>query len=579
VAFRFDYRVLGSLALLMGCQAHIDGPVAAGTNGGPTPGSNSPSAPGSMTPDVTPSTVPMANPDGKAPTEATVGPSPLRRLGQLELTQTVRALLPGLPDSFDAGKDLPPDNGIALSFAEPGTVSDVEVNRFMDLGEAAVAALGDKSPSAQVACSGDETACARSFVESFGKRAFRRPVDKLEADDLLALYTKLRTDPEMMYDFKGALGVLVEAILQSPGFIYRWERGLSAPLVDGKLVKYDSYEVASRLSYFLWSSMPDDALMAAADANQLATPDQVAAQAERLLGDARADLVLGDFASQWLELTPLPALVKDTGVFPGFTPELRSAMQAETLAFTRDVLRGPTPTFTSLLTANYTIAEPALAQYYGVSVDASGRADLSGTGRLGLLTQASVMSVKGNSYRTSPVRRGKFVLNRMLCSSVPPPPPNVVPDLPPPDASKTLREQMADHRTNPTCAACHDTMDPLGFAFEHFDGAGKFRDLDGTQAIDTGGSFTLDGASANFKDAAELAKLLAASPEAQHCFTRQWLRYALDRFEQDADGAAAKYLEDGYVAAGLDTRKLVVDVTRTLPFSHRAPAEGEVLTP
>jgi hypothetical protein len=254
-------------------------------------------------------------------------------------------------------------------------------------------------------------------------------------------------------------------------------------------------------------------------------------------------------------------------------------MQAETLAFTRDVLRGPAPTFTSLLTANYTIAQPALAQYYGVAINASGHADLSGTGRLGLLTQASVMSVKGNSYRTSPVRRGKFVLNRMLCSSVPPPPANVVPDLPPPDKNKTVREQMADHRTNPTCAACHDTMDPLGFAFEHFDGAGKFRDLDGTQAIDTSGSFELDGAPVSFKDAAELAKLLAASPEAQHCFTRQWLRYALDRFEQDADGAAAKYLEDGYVAAGLDTRKLVVDVTRTLPFSHRAPAEGEVLTP
>jgi hypothetical protein len=325
--------------------------------------------------------------------------------------------------------------------------------------------------------------------------------------------------------------------------------------------------------------MPDDALLAAADAGQLATPDQVASQAQRLLDDPRADLVLGDFASQWLELAPLPTLVKDTGVFPTFTPELRDAMQAETLAFTRDVLRGSAPTFTSLLTANYTIAQPALAAYYGVAADASGHADLSGTGRLGLLTQASVMSVKGNSYRTSPVKRGKFVMNRMLCSSVPPPPANVVPDLPAPDASKSLREQMAEHRSNPTCAACHDSMDALGFAFEHFDGAGKFRDLDGTQAIDSSGSISLDGATATFKDAAELAKTLAGSAEAQRCFTRQWLRYALDRFEQDADGAAAKYLEDGYVTAGLDTRKLIVDVTRTLPFSHRAPAEGEVLTP
>jgi len=525
-----------------------------------------------------PSTVPTANPDGKAPAEATVGPSPIRRLGQLELTQTVRALLPGLPAGFDAGKDLPPDNAIALSFAVPGTVSDVEVNRFMDLGEAAVAALGDHLPGAQP-CSGDETACARAFVESFGKRAFRRPVNPLEVDDLLALYGKLRTDPDLQYDLKGALGVLVEAILQSPGFLYRWERGLQPPLGDGKLVKYDNYEVASRLSYFLWSSMPDDALLAAADAGQLAKPDEVAAQAQRLLADPRADLVLSDFASQWLELTPLPSLVKDAGAFPSFTPELRLAMQSETLAFTLDVLRGPAPTFTSLLTANYTIVQPALASYYGVAADASGRADLSGTGRLGLLTQASVMSVKGNSYRTSPVKRGKFVQNRLLCSSVPPPPANVVPDLPAPDPSKSVREQMAEHRTNPSCAACHNSMDALGFAFEHFDGAGKFRDQDGTQAIDASGSVSLDGADVTFKDAADLAKLLAASPEAQRCFTRQWLRYALDRFEQDADGAAAQYLADDFVASGLNTRQLLVDLTRTLPFSHRAPAPGEVLTP
>jgi hypothetical protein len=170
-------------------------------------------------------------------------------------------------------------------------------------------------------------------------------------------------------------------------------------------------------------------------------------------------------------------------------------------------------------------------------------------------------------------------MNRMLCSSVPPPPPNVVPDLPPPDPSKSLREQMAEHRSNPTCAACHDTMDALGFAFEHFDGAGKLRDKDGTRAIDASGSVLLDGAEVAFQDAAQLARALAASRDAQHCFTRQWLRYAIDRFEQDADAAAATYLESAYTASALDTRRLLVDITRTLPFSHRALTEGEVVTP
>lgn len=578
---RFDPSLLCVALALSACQAKIDGggqpPIGDASSGGSSPvvgvgGNSGGSSPSSATP-------PIANPDGTAMTGSTVGASPLRRLGRLELSNTVRALLPALPADFDAGKDIPTDNAVELSFAVPGTVSDLEVKRFMELAEGAVTALGGKGPDAELACTADETACARGFVESFGKRAFRRPLDELEVGDLMALYDKLRTDPDMAYDFRGALGVLVEAMLQAPGFLYRWERGLKAPQLDGQLVKYDAYEVASRLSYFLWSSMPDDALLAAADASLLGTPEQIASQAQRLLDDPRADQVFGDFVSQWLELTPLPSLVKDSGVFPDFTPELRTAMQEETLRFTRDVLRGPAPTFGTLLTADYTITEPVLARYYGVSADGSDRAELNGTSRLGLLTQASVMAVKGNSYRTSPVRRGKFVMNRMLCSSVPPPPPNVVPDLPPPDPSKSLREQMAEHRSNPTCAACHDTMDALGFAFEHFDGAGKFRDQDGTQAIDSSGSVQLDGAEVGFRDAAELARALAASRDAQHCFTRQWLRYAIDRFEQDSDAAAATYLESAYTASALDTRKLLVDITRTLPFSHRALTEGEVVTP
>lgn len=438
--------------------------------------------------------------------------------------------------------------------------------------------LGGKAPAA-APCSGDEGACAKSFIESFGKRAFRRPLGEVEVSDLLALYQKLRSDPELAYGFDQALAVLVEAMLQSPGFIYRWERGLQAPLRDGQLVKYDGFEVASRLSYFLWNTMPDDELLAAADAGLLSTPDQIAAQAERLLADVRTDQTFGDFATQWLELGPLSALVKDTNVFQGFTPELRSAMAQETFDFVRDVLRGPSPTLTTLLTANYTKVAPVLAQYYSVSVDGSGRADLTGSGRLGLLTQASVLSVKGNSYRTSPVRRGKFVLNRMLCGSVPPPPPDVVPELPAPDPSKSLREQMAEHATNPTCASCHRVMDGLGFAFEHFDGAGKYRELEGTQNIDSNGTAAIDGAEASFTDASNLAQLLAGSADAQRCFTLQWLRYALDRFEQEADTGAAQYLETAFGAAGLDTRRLLVDITRTLPFSHRAPAEGEVLDP
>jgi hypothetical protein len=450
----------------------------------------------------------------------------------------------------------------------------------MDLAEATLAKLGTSAPGNQVSCAGaDQTACARTFVQSFGKRAFRRPLDPTEVDDLIALYTKLRTDPQMNYGFQESLGIVVEAMLQSPGFLYRWERGLAAPQTDGTLVKFDSYEVASRLSYFVWNSMPDATLMDEADAGRLQTPDQIAAQARRLLADGRADATLADFITQWLELGTLHDLIKDTSVYPTFKPELRDSMRAETVAFARDVLRGPTPSFDRLLTAPYTYVDPRLAQYYGVTPDATGRVDLSGSAKLGLLTQGALMSVKGNSYRTSPVRRGKFILNRLLCQSIPPPPPDVVPELPPPDPTKTLREQMAEHRTKPSCAACHESMDALGFAFEHFDGAGNYRKDDNGHPIDSRGSVTVEGVTIAFDDASDLAAALASSTMAQACFARQWLRYAIDRFEQDADAAAVAYLSAVYGATHLDTRDLIVEITRTIPFTHRAPSPGEVLGP
>ena len=548
-----------------GCYGHIGDPTAGGggvqTGTGATRGST-------------------ANPDGTSPAGATVGPTAIRRLNKTEFGHTVRDLLPALPATFDPTVDLPADNDVLLAFSLPGTVSEVELQRFMDMAEGAIAALGPNNPGAQFACGAmDEASCARAFVTTFGKRAFRRPLDGLEVDDLLALYGKLRTDPDMAYGFQDALGIVVEAILQSPGFLYRWERGLAAPLQDGALVKFDSYEMASRLSYFIWKSMPDAALLATADANGLTTPDEVGAQAQRMLDDPRADDTLSDFITQWLELGPLQGLFKDAAAYPAFKPALTDAMRAEAVAFSRDVLRSSSPTLSNLLTGRYTFVDPALATYYGVMGDAAGRVDLTGTPRLGLLTQGGLMAVKGNSYRTSPVRRGKFVLNRMLCSTVPPPPPNVVPALPPPDPSKTVRQQMVEHQSNPACSGCHATMDAIGFAFEHFDGAGNYQQTDRGQTIDASGSVTLDGATVNFKDATELATALASSQQVHECFTRQWLRYALDRFEQDADASATAHLESFYEKSGLNTRDLIVEITRTLPFSHRAPAAGEVLTP
>ena len=521
-----------------------------------------------------------ASPNGKAPSGATAGSSDLRRLSRQELTNTLNDLFPTLPAGFAAGLDLPDDNAIPLAFALPGTVSDLEVKRFMDLSEKTIAALGGKLPAGTITCTAtDDTACARTFITGFGKRAYRRPLDPTEVDDLMALYARLRTDPDMMYGRDDALTLVVEGILQSPGFLYRWERGLAAPQVDGGLIKFDNYEMASRLSYLLWKSMPDATLMAAADGKRLSTPEQIAAQARRLLDDPRADQMLADFVTQWLELGPLSTSLKDTSAYPTFKPELLNSMRTETVALSHDVLRSGTPTLTNLLTANYTIVDKPLATYYGVTADADAHADLSGTGRAGLLTEGSLLSVKGNSYRTSPVRRGKFVLNRMLCATIPPPPPFAVPELPAPDPTKTVRQQMAEHRNNAACESCHGVMDPIGYAFEHFDGAGKYRQMENGLPIDSSGTITMDGATVAFKDVSELARALATSPDVRDCFTKQWVRYALDRFEQDADAAAVQHLRAFYQQSGFNTRDLIVEITRTLPFSHRSIAQGEVTTP
>jgi len=169
----------------------------------------------------------------------------------------------------------------------------------------------------------------------------------------------------------------------------------------------------------------------------------------------------------------------------------------------------------------------------------------------------------------------------MLCSTVPPPPPDVVPELPAPDPTKTVRQQMAEHGSNPACAVCHTVMDGFGFAFEHFDGAGNYQKDDRGHVIDASGSVSIaDGAmTLTFQDATGLAKALAALPSAHECFARQWLRYGIDRFEQTADAAAVAYLSKAYEGSKLDTRDLIVQITRTIPFSHRALAEGEVVSP
>lgn len=503
----------------------------------------------------------------------------IRRLRRTELEHSVRNLLPSLSQAFDVISDIPKDNHVELAFAVPGTVSEIEVKRFSDLAEAALASTGAESPAATYSCSGTESECAKQFIRELSERAFRRPPHDEEIGDLVALYSKLRADSEAPFTHVEALDTVTEALLQSPGFLYRWELGPQAPATSGELIKYGSYEMASRLSYFLWNSPPDAELLSLAAQDQLKTEAEIEAQTRRLLSDAKFDRALEDFVVQWLEISDLQTIVKDEGVYPNFNPELAKDMYDEAGSFLRAVYRGDAPTFDELLTATTTQITPELAGYYGVSLGEDGFADLSATERRGILMQGAVLSAKGNSYRTSPVRRGKFILNRLLCSEVPPPPPDAVVDLPPADPNLTLREQLAAHASSPSCNNCHATMDPLGLAFEHFDGAGAYREQEGNFPVDASGELTLAGEEWAFENARELVDLLVAEPMAHECFALQWLRYGLDRFEQKVEAGAATKIIDEYKNAHLNITELIVAITKSKPFTHRAPSEGEVLVP
>lgn len=522
--------------------------------------------------------VPGENPTPPEARTYAAGPTGLRRLRKIEVQHSVRALLPELPDSFDPAADLPKDNHVELAFAVPGTISELEVNRFRDMAEEAVALLG-ASPGSTQACAGDEATCVRAFIVDFAGRAFRRTATAGEVDDLMALYEQLRNHPDATFSFTESLDVIVEALLQSPGFLYRWELGPEAPQMDGEFVLFGPFELASRLSYFLWNAPPDAELISSAAQGQLSTPAQIASAASRMMADSKFDNALGDFITQWLEVSELATIVKDSGVYPRFSGQIAEGMLEEAQAFTVATFRGPEPTLPALLTGTTTHVNAALADYYGVALALDGSADLSGTARRGILMQGAVLAAKGNSYRTSPVRRGKFILNRLLCSNVPPPPPDAVVDLPPADPNLTLREQLAQHAASPSCNNCHAVMDPLGLAFENFDGAGAYRDMEGNFPVDASGALTMGGEQWTFSNAGELVELLVQSDDVKDCFVRQWVRYALGRFEQRVEEGAVLEIIDAHAAGGGTLQNLVLAIVQSKPFTHRALGEGELPLP
>ncbi|MEP7126026.1 MAG: DUF1592 domain-containing protein [Byssovorax sp.] len=501
------------------------------------------------------------------------GPRLLRRLSRSEYDATIQDLF-AIGSTWGASftTDIVVngfDNNAAALRVTP-LLADQARKAAEAIAKAVVAAPGQSLPC-DVA-TGD-AACAEKLIDSLGKRAFRRPLTAADHARYLALYDLVATDS----GFAGGAEAVITAMLQSPSFLYRTELGDAALPAGTDAIKLTPYEVATELSYFLWGTMPDAALFAAADAGELATPAQIEKQARRLLADPRSRATIQRFVEAWLEIDRLPNIPKDAATYPELDAAARVAMREETRRFVTHVMEDGTGTLPELLTSPTSYLSPELAKLYGLPVptgpkDAGGfaQASFDGTARAGILTQGSVLTTHSKPTSSSPIHRGKLVRERLLCQPLPPPPAGLIVKPPPIDPSLTTRERYAVHATNEPCKSCHRLMDPIGFGFERFDGIGRERDAEAGKKIDASGEIaSTPGSDGIFDGTVDLATKLAASPDVHACFATQWMRFAYG-IQEDAETAClVDQLGQNFEKNGLKIEDLIVALTLAPRFAQR----------
>ena len=412
--------------------------------------------------------------------------------------------------------------------------------------------------------------CARTILSRLARRAYRRPVTEQDLETLLGFYRAGQSEE----GFEAGIQRGLRRILASPSFAFRIERE-PANAVPGSVYRLDDIDLASRLSFFLWSSIPDEELLAAAERGTLSTPAGLERQVTRMLEDRRSQALIDNFVSQWLTLGKLSGVVPDVDAYPEFDENLREAFRQETRLFVDGQLREDRGVG-ELLTANYTYVNERLARHYRIpNVYGSHfrRVTFADGRRGGLLGHGSILTVTSYPNRTSPVLRGRWLLENLLGSPPPPPPPDVpllqegVSDRP-----RSIREQMEAHRKNPSCAVCHVRMDPLGFSLENFDALGKWRTSIDTLPIDASASLP-DGTT--FDGVAGLRQLVAGHQEDfARTFTQKLLGYALGRSVESTDMPTIRQITRNAAPGGYRWSSLITGVARSTPFTMstaRAP--------
>lgn len=411
--------------------------------------------------------------------------------------------------------------------------------------------------------------CAQRFIETFARKAFRGAVSTEASAALLEVFRAGAADGS----FDAGISQVIEVVLQSPNFLYRLEGEADAS--DGAArARIAPAEMASRLSFLLWGAGPDDELLDAAANGRLSESSDIEAQAQRMLSSPRTRARVASFHRQWLHTDLLDGLAKDAATFPGYIPSMQRAWRESLDRYVDDAFWSG-GTLSSLLSSNTTFVDATLAPLYNVSPPAAGTfvpVSLPANERSGLLTQPAMLSMLAQPDQSSPILRGVFVREKFLCQPLPPPPANVVIEAPSPDPNATTRERYSQHSANAACAGCHRLMDPVGFAFENFDGMGRYRTTENNLPIDASGEFlgvndpALSGA---FVGAQALSSRLANSRTVSDCVALQWWRFAMGRIETKNDTCNLKKAQDAFAQSGGRFDALLLAIVRTPAFRYR----------
>lgn len=503
-----------------------------------------------------------------------VGRTLLRRMTRQQFDNTVRDLLnvTGRPSAA-----LSPDARIGPFFSNSNTpVTNLLVQQHGEVAEA-LAAQAESRMNEIAGCdlSAGDDSCAAQFVDDFGLRAYRRPLESDEREGYLSLFRMGRDQVDAETGFR----MVLETMLQAPSFLYHADVGMDAT-PSSEPVPLSSYGLASRLSYFLWNTLPDARLFELAETGELQDPEVLEAEVARMLDDPRAADAIPEFHLQWLGVGDPEGVQRSPEYYPDFDPELARAMHSELVRFTDHLVRRGDGLMSTLFTANYSFLEGPLFDLYGVEEPPNHVVEdpvpLDPAQRSGILTQAAVLTAHSHAEQTSPVHRGILIRENLLCQPISPPPPEVNDTPPSPTPDTSTRDRFAAHSTNPQCAGCHVLMDPIGLGFENYDAIGAYRTVDGNQEVDATGELTSvsDDLAGPFTGAIELSERLGNSEDVAYCLANQWFRFALSRIESNDDACALESIYRGFEQTG-NIRDLLSAIVLSDAFRYVRTSSGE----